>query len=146
MPFMAQETEVISCPACNHLLRVPLDWLGQSVQCPECKATFKAPVRVGDGLTAPELISRPAAPGGPATARKRLDPMLLLPAFGLLVVGFTGLVVGGANTARYLGDPAAAKQDVLQLIEESGRRGLAPAGSDDPTERARADGGQAERC
>ena len=27
---MPPETEVISCPACKHLLRVPLDWLGSA--------------------------------------------------------------------------------------------------------------------
>src|SRR5207249_9757968 len=89
---MPPETEVITCPACRHLLRVPADWLGQTVQCPECKATFRAPVRDGDRLTEPELISRPAPAAAPAAARKP-DVMLLLPAFGLLFVGFAGLVV-----------------------------------------------------
>jgi hypothetical protein len=90
---MAQETEVISCPACAHLLRVPLDWLGQTVQCPECKAMFKAPVRNGSALTAPELISRP--PAAVDGQRKNLDVMLLLPAFGLLFCGVIGVIVNG---------------------------------------------------
>ena len=29
---MPPETEVITCPACRHLLRVPAEWLGQTVQ------------------------------------------------------------------------------------------------------------------
>lgn len=91
---MAQDTEVISCPACNHLVRVPIDWLGQSVQCPECKAMFKAPVKMGDSLTAPELLSRPAPVATPV-ARKKWDAMLMLPAFGLLLCGAMGAVVNG---------------------------------------------------
>lgn len=141
---MTQDTEVISCPACRHLLRVPRDWLGQPVQCPECQAMFKAPVRTADGLTDPVRISRPAA-SSERVPGKRLDPMLMLPAFGLMFVGFAGLVVGGLNTVRYLGDAAEARQDVLQLIENARRSGLIPAGANDPTERAKADQEQAER-
>src|SRR6478735_730934 len=90
---MTPEAEVIACPACNHLLRVPLDWLGQSVQCPECRAMFRAPVRTADGLSQAELLSR-AAPTTPPAPRK-LDAMLLLPTFGLLFCGVAGLIVNG---------------------------------------------------
>ena len=37
---MPPETEVIACPACRHLVRVPADWLGQPVQCPQCQSDF----------------------------------------------------------------------------------------------------------
>src|SRR5215468_5353986 len=104
---MAQETEVISCPACRHLLRVPLDWLGQPVQCPECKAMFQAPTRTADGLTDPKLLSPP-----PAAAGKRLDPMLLLPAFGLMLLGFAGVLVNGVLTYLFLSDAGWAKDHV----------------------------------
>ena len=60
---MQPETELIACPACDRLARVPIDWLGQPVQCPQCRAMFRAPVRQWDGLTAAELISRPPAAG-----------------------------------------------------------------------------------
>src|SRR5262245_47852124 len=92
---MTPETEVIACPACKHVVRVPLDWLGTQVQCPECKAMFRAPVRGADGkLTEPELISRPAlAPAAPAASKP--DLMLLLPAFGLMLCGVTGVLVNG---------------------------------------------------
>ena len=100
---MTPETEVIACPACKHLLRVPLDWLGTQVQCPECKAMFRAPVRTAGGLTEPELLARPdAAPPAP----KKLDAMLLLPAFGLLFCGVTGMVVNAALLYMMLSDPA----------------------------------------
>jgi hypothetical protein len=90
---MQPETLVIACPACRHTLRVPLDWLGQSVQCPECRARFKAPVRDGDALTSPELIAREPVAG--VAPRKRFDAMLLLPAFGLLLCGVMGVAVNG---------------------------------------------------
>jgi hypothetical protein len=99
---MALETEVILCPACAHLLRVPLDWLGQTVQCPECKAMFKAPVRNGNALTAPELISRPPVVVG--SQRKNLDAMLLLPALGLLLCGVMGVIVNGVFLGKLVFD------------------------------------------
>jgi hypothetical protein len=90
---MPADTEVIACPACRHLVRVPADWLGTTVQCPECKAAFTAPVRDGDRLTEAKLLSAPAAPAAPA--RGRADPLLLLPAFGLMLVGFASLAANG---------------------------------------------------
>ncbi len=136
---MSQETEVISCPACQHLLRVPLDWLGQPVQCPECRAKFRAPIRTADGLSAPALLEPAPARTHASMPRKRLDPLLLLPAFGLLFVGFAGMVVGGINSMRYLSDREEAKRDVLQLIEESRKRGLFTGGPEEPAARARHD-------
>jgi len=126
---MPPETEVISCPACNHLLRVPPDWLGQPVQCPECQAMFKAPVRDGDALTKPELISRPtAAQPGP---RKKLDAMLLLPAFGLLFCGVAGLIVNGVLMYQMLSDPAGGKQWAKNMTPALRQAGF---GADDPPE------------
>ena len=99
---MPSETEVISCPACKHLLRVPADWLGQSVQCPECQATFAAPRRDGESLTDPVLIT--AAPSPPA-APKRPDHALWLPAFGLMLVGIVSLIVNGLTLVDLSRDP-----------------------------------------
>jgi hypothetical protein len=133
------ETEVISCPACRHLLRVPLAWLGEQVQCPECRAMFRAPARdAAGGLTPAELISRPA----PATApppRKRADAMLLLPAFGLLFCGVAGTIVNGVQAARYLGNPRAATDDVLNVTAELRRQNVLTDGPEQPGERAKFD-------
>jgi hypothetical protein len=138
---MLLETEVISCPACKHLLRVPLDLLGQQVQCPECKAMFKAPARDGTGgLTDPELIARPSATPG---VRKKTDPMLLLPAFGLMFLGFTGMLVNGVLTYMSQADPDGAKEYLRQQIATLRQYGF---GSDDPeAERDRLDVARAEK-
>jgi hypothetical protein len=135
------ETEVISCPACNHLLRVPLDWLGQPVQCPECKARFKAPARDGTGgLTAAELISRPP---GPAAAPRKADTMLLLPAFGLLVCGIAGVIVNGILTYMFATDPVRSKEYLRERFAAARESGF---GADDPeTERDRLDAARAEQ-
>lgn len=119
-------TEVISCPACNHLVRVPIDWLGQSVQCPECRSMLRAPVRMGDGLSQPELISRPS---GVRPQGKKFDAMLLLPTFGLLFCGVAGLIVNGMLTYRFLADPAGAKQYLRNQMEGMRQYGF---GADDP--------------
>jgi hypothetical protein len=141
MAIMAQETEVISCPACKHLLRVPPDWLGQPVQCPECRATFKAPVRTADGLGDPELISRPAAPPGPA-AGKRLDPMLLLPAFGLMLCGAAGMIVNGVLAYQFLADAAGAKDYLRGQFSEFRKFGF--GANDPPAEQDRLDNERAD--
>jgi hypothetical protein len=133
------ETEVISCPACRHLLRVPLAWLGEQVQCPECRAMFRAPVRGADGrLTDPELISRPAAPG----ERRKIDAMLLLPAFGLLICGVAGVVVNGVLAYKFAADPAGSKQSIRGQLEVLREYGL--GGDDPPAERDRLDDERAE--
>jgi hypothetical protein len=106
---MTPETEVIACPACKHVVRVPLDWLGAQVQCPECKALFRAPVRIDGKLTEPELISRPTTPP-PATAPRKLDAMLLLPAFGLLFCGVAGAIVNAVFLYTFQTTPGGAHE------------------------------------
>lgn len=113
---MPSETEVISCPACKHLVRVPADWLGQTVQCPECKATFTAPVRDGDRLTDPVLLSGPPDARPAAAGRARGDTMLMLPAFGLMVLGIASVVVNVYTGVRYARDPAAAEREIVQIL------------------------------
>jgi hypothetical protein len=114
---MPPDTEVISCPACRNLVRVPADWLGQSVQCPECKARFRAPIRDGDRLTDPELIDGPPAAGPPA--RKPADAALWLPAFGLMLVGVGSLVVNVFTLVVIAQDPdgfEVAKREQAEVM------------------------------
>jgi hypothetical protein len=118
---MTPQTEVIACPACKHLLRVPLDWLGTQVQCPECKAMFRAPVRENGQLTKPELISQPKpAATGP---KKKLDAMLLLPAFGLMLCGFASVVANGASLYLFWSHPGGMDgwaRDQLPVFRKAG--------------------------
>jgi hypothetical protein len=123
---MALETEVILCPACAHLLRVPLDWLGQTVQCPECKAMFKAPVRNGNALTAPELISSPSVVVG--SQRKNLDAMLLLPAFGLLFCGVIGVIVNGVFLWKLVVDQDGGHEWAMNQIHALRKSGFGTQG------------------
>lgn len=105
---MSNETEVIGCPACQHLVRVPSDWLGTEVQCPECKARFRAPVREPGGLTDAVLLQRgDTAPAAPAT---KPDVLLLIPAFGLLICGVAGALVNGFILFVLFGDAAQARE------------------------------------
>jgi hypothetical protein len=108
------ETEVISCPACKHLLRVPADWLGQTVACPECKATFTAPRRDGEVLTQPVLLTSPPAPPAPP---RRTDSFLLLPAFGLMLIGFASTAINGWTAVRSIMDPARAEKDFIVILK-----------------------------
>ncbi len=90
---MPPETEVIACPACRHVVRVPADWLGQTVQCPECKATFTAPRRDGEGLTESVLLTPSATDATPPASRRVPDSSLWLPAFAMMLLGSVSLVV-----------------------------------------------------
>jgi hypothetical protein len=128
---MTPETEVIACPACNHLVRVPLDWLGKQVQCPECKAMFLAPVRADGKLTEPELISRPAPTNAAPASAYQPDRMLLFPGFGLLLCGVAGILVNAGLLYFMLTDPAGGKQWAAQQVEALRKMGV---GADAPPE------------
>ena len=122
---MSSETEVIACPACKHLVRVPLDWLGTQVQCPECQAMFRAPIRVDGKLTDAELLSRPeSAPAAPKS-RTSADLMLLLPAFGLLLCGLVGAAVNGWLLFMILSDPAGGREWAAKQAEAARKIGQA---------------------
>jgi hypothetical protein len=118
---MPSETEVLSCPSCKHLVRVPADWLGQTVQCPECQATFTAPIREGDRLTEATLLSAPASPP-PVAARP--DPILTLPAFGLMLVGAASFLVNGYLLVKFLSSPDRGQAWVQDQLPQLRKWGL----------------------
>lgn len=138
---MTPETEVIACPACKHLVRVPLDWLGTQVQCPECQAMFRAPVRVDGRLTEAELLSRPAS-ATPSTPRKP-DLMLMLPAFGLILCGFAGVVVNGILLYQFISDPAGGKGWAKKQVDALRQFGIGKV--EPPEKQAEQDEHEAER-
>ncbi len=118
------DTEVISCPACRHVVRVPTDWLGQTVQCPECKATFTAPVRENGRLTDPVLISAPARAAGPSPERNGL--MLTCAGAGLVLVGLVSLGLNGWVLVQFFGKPDGGKEWLKERLPDVRRLGLAP--------------------
>lgn len=129
------DTEVIACPACKHLVRVPGDWLGTEVQCPECRSQFRAPVREPGGLTDAVLLAR--GDGAPAPERKRPDAMLLIPAFGLLLCGVAGVAVNGFLLTVLFGDPNGGRDWAAKQVAALRQMGLGEG--DTPDERAAAD-------
>jgi hypothetical protein len=141
---MTPETELISCPACEHLLRVPLDWLGTQVQCPECKALFRAPVRVDGRLTEPELLARPDSAGAPPV-RKRPDLMLLIPAFGLLLCGIAGGLVNGVLLYQLLTDPTGGKAGAKNQIDALRQAGIGKVEPEKQAEKDEQEAGQLVR-
>lgn len=86
------------CPHCNCALRIPADFLGRTVSCLECRAPFTAPVRDGDGLTAPIKLPKPS----------RIPARLFVPTFGLLLLGFAGMFVNGYLAVWMHLEPGAA--------------------------------------
>src|SRR5437016_3728683 len=57
---------IVSCPECRRDLHVPEEFLGRTVQCPDCKHTFKAtppdaPITVNSVQAQPSPSAAPAA-------------------------------------------------------------------------------------
>ena len=61
--------EILTCPTCQRKLQVPETFFGQTVQCPECRATFTA----GPASPAPPTGVQAEAPA-PATAPAWQEP------------------------------------------------------------------------
>jgi len=100
--------EVISCPACGHLVRVPDSLLGEAVRCPACKAYFTAPLRADDGtLGTAELLGDAPPPTVTASSpRRSLDGNpLFVPGIFLLFVGIVGTAVNGFQAYQAFADP-----------------------------------------
>ncbi|MFO0799634.1 MAG: hypothetical protein U0804_19355 [Gemmataceae bacterium] len=117
-------TEVIACPACRHTVRVPTDWLGQTVQCPECKATFTAPVREGGRLTEPVLLSATPRVRGPSPQRNRV--MLRFAGAGLVLVGVVSFVANALVLSDFLRGPDGGKEWLKERLPGVRQLGLAP--------------------
>lgn len=103
---------------------------------------FRAPARDGSGgLTAAELISRPAGAAGEPGPR-RVDWMLLLPAFGLMFCGVAGVVVNSLLTYKFLADPDGSRAYIRAQLTVLRQYGI---GKDDPpAEQDRLDDERAE--
>ena len=54
-------TDIVDCPSCGRKLQVPASYVGETVQCPQCRHTF---VAQGPGVTA-----RPATPAAAPAPR-----------------------------------------------------------------------------
>ena len=134
---MPAETKVISCPACKHALRVPSDWLGQPVQCPQCQATFAAPRQEGDVLTEAVLLSDSKLA---KTPHQKADAALWLPAFALLLLGVVSLVVNTLTLADIATDPAQFEErkkadaaEMAKLFGQDPQAGANNLGANWPT-------------
>jgi hypothetical protein len=119
---MTSETEVIACPACRHLVRIPADWLGTAVQCPECKSQFTAPVREGGTLGEAVLLSQPDAD---RVSPRPASDALWIPAFALMLLGVVSLVANATTLYAIATDRAKfeknKKEDAADWAEQLGQ-------------------------
>jgi hypothetical protein len=69
--------------------------------------------------------------------------MLLLPAFGLLLCGFAGVIVNGILAYRFRADPAAARETIRSQL--SSLRPLGLGADDPPADREKLDVQRAEQ-
>lgn len=98
---------LIRCPLCQHLLNLPEDYLGKVVTCLECSRSFTAPTREGDRLTTPTPLPQ-----------RSLPAKILVPLFGLLLLGAGGVMLNGYCYYRFAEDPEAAKGYVRQILRQ----------------------------
>lgn len=122
---MTPETEVIACPACRRVVRVPADWLGQTVQCPECFATFTAPRREGDRLTEAVLLTPSKPDANSAPPRPAPDRALWISALGLMLLGVVSLVSNAVTLYAIVKDrdkfEAEKKEEAAKWAETFGQ-------------------------
>jgi hypothetical protein len=144
--------EIISCPACQRKVQLPPEFIGRSVQCPECKHTFVA--AVASTAVSAEAAPVPAPPPSPMLdtqvrsrrsrysefeedepfdewgqrrAASRQDRGGMILAFGIMAVVapcFLGLVFG--PIAWFMGTTDLAAIDAGEM--NAAARGLVQAG------------------
>jgi hypothetical protein len=98
----------ITCPGCNQPLHVPAEAVGMPAHCPHCKARFHLPA-AADG-----------SPGTPQPLRPRwgLPRPLVVPAFGLLLLGLSGTLVNGYLSVLFEFKPGAAMEFARGRVRE----------------------------
>lgn len=94
---------VIACPGCRAQLHVPADAGGKPAHCPHCRAAFRL---TPDGNPAP-------IPAG-----LRLPRLLVVPAFGLLMLGVAGTLVNGYLSVLFTFVPGADREFARGRVRE----------------------------
>jgi hypothetical protein len=94
------ETALIRCPHCNHALSLPSEFLGRAVTCLQCQNPFLAPVLEGDLLTEPQKLLK----------KSRIPPRIFIPMYGMMLLGFTGVLLNAYLWFWFQSDPMAASQ------------------------------------
>src|SRR5579885_3397650 len=98
-----------TCPGCGRPLHVPADAVGKPAHCPHCRAGFVIPAGPG------------GAPGEPRLTARRRPPLprpLVVPAFGLLMLGLAGTLVNGYLSARFVLQPGFDRQYALTQVRQ----------------------------
>jgi hypothetical protein len=87
--------ELIRCPACDHALRLPTEFFGQTVECPQCGNRFQAPVMGQPPVVRPvEQLTEIPTPERDFN-RSRVAERLRGPAIALLLSAILSLVCNG---------------------------------------------------
>ena len=92
---------VLPCPACGRSLGFPAEAVGKPLNCPHCGAAFHIPL-AHDGT--PGALTPGTPPSRPAFDLPR---GFIVPVFGLLMLGFAGMLVDGYLSYRFATVPDA---------------------------------------
>ncbi|OWK41868.1 hypothetical protein [Fimbriiglobus ruber] len=100
---------VIVCPGCQKLLHVPTRAIDKPAHCPHCRAAFHIPPAPGGGPGTPVKVSEGYS----------LPRVLLIPAFGLLMLGLAGTAVNGYLSVLFAFKPGAALEFARGRVTEA---------------------------
>ncbi len=89
---------LLRCPHCQHALQIPEEFLGQVVTCLQCRGPFRAPTVTNGVLGQPELLPK----------KPRIPARLFIPTYGLLLLGFAGLLINVYLAIWMSAEPKAA--------------------------------------
>jgi hypothetical protein len=113
--------ELIRCPACDHALRLPPEFFGQTVECPQCGNRFAAPLPASAPTVRAAGQPPIVIPEQPFADPSRAAERLRAPATILLVLSIINLLWNcwGVISARgIVADPAAFEAQWHDMIDQ----------------------------
>lgn len=101
---------VITCPtrSCGRPLKLPADAVGQPLSCPHCRTPIRVilgPDGTPASVTAPDRLLR-------------VPRRLLVPGFGLLILGVAGAFVNGYVAVDCFANPGGAREHAARYVQE----------------------------
>ena len=101
---------VITCPtrSCGRPLKLPADAVAQPLSCPHCRTPIRVilgPDGTPASVTAPDRLLR-------------VPRRLLVPGFGLLILGVAGAFVNGYVAVDCFANPGGAREHAARYVQE----------------------------
>ena len=112
-------SELVNCPNCGEMARVPEALYGQAVRCPACKTMYVSPKPTPEGgwTVARAVKDIRGTDPDPDRADRAFNPFV--PGLGLTLVGIVAFLVNSVVAYQVFTDPEGFTNRMLQGIEEA---------------------------